>query len=90
MVSQKLFIFVVFCLSLMFAAEDLNLTVNIVMDADTGWPVKVTISGYSPLEKAYMGISLYPYNTEAPDRDGIHEVVTMEQGNSDRALDSNR
>ena len=77
---KRLLLILSIFLTASFSKDELSLDVNIVIDADTGWPIKVTVSGYSPYDQIWMGTSLYPFNTETPETDGIHDIKIVHEG----------
>ena len=77
---KRLLLILSIFLSASFSKDDLSLDVNIVVDADTGWPVKVMVSGYSPHDQIWMGSSRYPFNAEIPETDGIHDIIIIYEG----------
>ncbi len=54
-----------------------SLSTSIIVDARTGWPVKLLVTGYAPPDVAWLGISLYPYNTRDPEEDGTHRTIRI-------------
>ncbi|NOZ08314.1 MAG: hypothetical protein GXO91_05500 [FCB group bacterium] len=62
---------------LLLPQDEPSLSATIVVDAKTGWPVKVLVTGYAPQAVVWLGISLYPYNTRDPEEDGTHRTVRI-------------
>lgn len=79
---KRLFIVLVFMLvlSLPVLAQEARLHVDIVVDADHGWPTKLVVSGNVPQNKAWLGISLYPYAVIDPLKDGDHTIIELPKG----------
>ena len=64
----------------LLSQSDPQLSSQIVIDGATGWPIKIVITGVVPEGGAWLGISLYPVNTENAETDGTHKVIRLEQG----------
>ncbi len=77
---KKYFLTVLIAFQFVSSQEPATLTAEIVVNADTGWPVKIIIRGYSPFEKIWMGLSLYPYATASPETDGKHTTMQLSEG----------
>jgi len=54
-----------------------SLSASIIVDANTGWPIKIQITGYAPADVAWLGISLYPYNAQSLEEDGTHQTIRI-------------
>jgi len=63
------------------AQEKSELTVEIVVNADTGLPTRIVVTGTCAMPKAWLGISLYPYGIVDPVVNGRHSFVELSQGN---------
>jgi len=57
-----------------------EMTVEVILNADHGWPTKITINGRSHLEEAWLGISLYPYGTLDVNTGGRHSNMILPKG----------
>ncbi len=57
-----------------------EMKVEIVVNADTGWPEKINITGQVFVSNAWLGISLYPYGVVDPITGGRHSYVTLTKG----------
>ncbi len=79
-------IIAVFVLVGFAAAEPAKLHVDIVVDADHGWPTKLVVSGNVPQSKAWLGISLYPYAVIDPINDGDHTIIELPKGEFKREI----
>jgi len=66
--------------STVHAQSQSELSVDIVVNADYGWPTNILISGYSHLDIAWLGISLYPYGTLDVQAGGRHSHIELENG----------
>jgi hypothetical protein len=64
----------------LWAQGQSELTVEVVINADHGWPTRILVHGYSELEEAWLGISLYPYGVLDPITGGRHSSVTLKKG----------
>ena len=68
-------------------AENLgHLVVEIVVGADYGWPTKLILSGRVNKDKAWLGLSFYPYNVDDPITGGIHRFIELEKGSFSREV----
>ncbi len=57
-----------------------EMTVEVVINADHGWPTRILVSGKSHLPEAWLGISLYPYGVLDPLTGGRHSHITLQKG----------
>ncbi len=62
------------------AQETSEMTVEVVINADHGWPTRILVSGKSHLPEAWLGISLYPYGVLDPVTGGRHSHITLKKG----------
>ncbi len=68
-------------LSVIVMAQDKsNMNVEIILNADHGWPTKIVLNGQSNLEEAWLGISLYPYGTLDVNTGGRHSNISLNNG----------
>ena len=62
------------------AQDTSNMDVEIVLNADHGWPTKIILKGQSHLDEAWLGISLYPYGTLDVNTGGRHSNISLNKG----------
>jgi len=63
-----------------------SLTVEIVVGADYGWPTRLLVRGRVNQDKAWLGLSFYPYNVDDPTTGGTHRFIELEQGSFDKEI----
>lgn len=68
------------------AQEEATLHVDIVVNAEHGWPTKLVVSGTVPQTKAWLGVSLYPYAVIDPLEDGDHTILELPKGDFKREI----
>lgn len=56
------------------------LKAEIVVNADSGWPSRVLITGKADQDVAWLGISLYPYGVTDAITGGTHSFVEVKKG----------
>jgi hypothetical protein len=56
-----------------------ELQAEIVVNAETGWPVRLLVSGFTP-QKAWLGYSFYRYNVSDPVAQGDHHHQELPKG----------
>jgi len=66
--------------SALFGQDVSTMNVDVVLNADHGWPTKIVLNGQSHLKEAWLGISLYPYGTLDVNTGGRHSNVTLNKG----------
>lgn len=57
-----------------------TMTVDIVVNADYGWPTKIIIYGTAEDDDLYLGMSLYPYNITDALTGGRHSHRELNKG----------
>jgi hypothetical protein len=62
------------------AQQKSELKVEVVVNADNGWPTKIIVTGNSALDKAWLGMSLYPYGVKDPITGGRHSFMDLSKG----------
>ncbi|MBC8214132.1 MAG: hypothetical protein ISR90_00140 [Candidatus Marinimicrobia bacterium] len=65
---------------IMFAQDSSTMTAEIIINADHGWPTRISINGECNNENAWLGISLYPYNTVDAVTGGRHSNSVINKG----------
>ena len=75
-----LIIAVCFSCALGIAQEQVDLKVDIIVNADNGWPTRIIVSGTNPQDKAWLGMSLYPYGVVDPVTGGRHSFLELKKG----------
>ncbi|MBZ0266181.1 hypothetical protein K8I28_16105 [bacterium] len=71
----------------MLQSEQLfTMNAEIVVNADTGWPTKIILKGKCNQAKAWLGISLYPYNVSDPITGGSHNFVEVKKGTFEQEI----
>ena len=71
----------ILCLSIVVLAQPASeLKVEVVVNADNGWPTKIIVTGSSALDKAWLGMSLYPYGVKDPITGGRHSFMDLTKG----------
>lgn len=56
------------------------LQVDIVVNAETGWPTRLIITGKVDQPVAWMGMSFYPYGVQDPITGGNHSFLELKEG----------
>ena len=64
----------------LFAQDKIELKVEIVVDAENGWPTRIVVSGNNDRPTAWLGVSLNPYGTNDPILGGRHSSLELKQG----------
>jgi len=81
MKKQILIILLVLLAGTVVGAErTIELKAEIVVNADTGWPSRLIISGFNPNNEAWLGMSLYPFGMTDPIVGGRHSFVELKKG----------
>jgi len=62
------------------AQEQADLKIEIIVNADNGWPTRIIVSGTNPQDKAWLGMSLYPYGVVDPVIGGRHSFLELKKG----------
>ncbi len=73
-------------ISILTAQDTSTMTVEIVLDSDHGWPIKVNIEGYTAQEPVWLGISMYPYGTIDYNTYGNHEQLHLAKGSFSKVI----
>ncbi|NQU68255.1 MAG: hypothetical protein HQ510_09965 [Candidatus Marinimicrobia bacterium] len=84
---KKYLLFIGLFFHLAISQTDSSMTAQIVVNADTGWPVKVILNGYVQQDNAWLGISFYPYNTQNPETDGTHQIIQITDHSISKEID---
>ncbi|KPL07447.1 hypothetical protein AMJ86_04490 [bacterium SM23_57] len=64
----------------MIAQEQSELKVEVIVNADNGWPTRIVVTGYSHQENAWLGMSLYRYAVTDPVSGGRHSFMELKRG----------
>jgi hypothetical protein len=82
MFRKTAFFIVLVCLfcTLSIAQEPADLKVEIIVNADNGWPTRIIVSGTNTQDQAWLGMSLYPYGVVDPVTGGRHSFLELKKG----------
>jgi hypothetical protein len=67
-------------------SRSVDLKIEIAVNAETGWPSRLIVTGYNPQSAAWLGMSLYPYDVADPIAGGRHSITEIKKGEIDQII----
>lgn len=67
-------------ISSLTAQNNAVMNVDIILNADYGWPTNIIVNGTTPDDNTFLGISLYPYNITDANTGGRHSSMELKMG----------
>ncbi len=77
---MKKLISLIFLITILISQEKSEMNVDLIINAEHGWPTKIELNGSSALEKVWLGVSLYPYGTLDVNTGGRHSSIELSTG----------
>ena len=69
-----------FAVPMVTAQDQSELKIEVLINSDHGWPTRIIVSGTCHLEKAWLGMSMYPYGVLDYITGGRHSFIELKKG----------